>query len=154
MNADMISSMQMLASFIARISGPPTDRIKIKYCGIIEGLCSRMDSMALRREAPVRYIVVDTLLQWMSTKVCFLFYLLKSCLTYNRYQGRPRISILIWHVFERWSSCWIVCNFVQSMLPILETTYITFHDFLINIRQRCLQALKLVSLLKRSVPSF
>ena len=74
MTPDMISSMQMLATFINRISGPHTDRIKIKYCGIIESFCSRMDSMSLRRESPCRYVVLDILLQWMSARVCFLFF--------------------------------------------------------------------------------
>ena len=63
------------------------------------------------------------------------------------------MTIFIWRVFERSSSCWIVYNFVHSMLPILEmTSYIMFHDFSINIRQRCLQPLKPVRV-KRSVPS-
>jgi hypothetical protein len=152
MNIDIISSMQMLATCITRISGPSTDRIKIKYCGICESVCSRVDSFTLRKESPARYIILDILLQWMSAKVCFLFLPLKSRLTYNRYQGRPRITILTWHVFERSSSCWIVCNFVHSMLPLEMTSYITFHDFSINIQQRCLQALKHVSL-KWSVSS-
>ena len=153
MNVDMISSMQMLATCITRISGPSTDRIKIKYCGVCESVCSRMDSLTLRKESPARYIILDILLQWMSPRVRFLFLPLKCRLRYNRYQRCPRITILMWHVFERSSSCWIVCNFIHSMLPILETTsYITFLDFSINIRQRCLQALKPVSL-KWSVPS-
>ena len=71
MNVDMISSMQMLASCITRISGPFTDRIKIKYCGICESVCSRMDSLKIRKESPARYIILDILLQWMSERVCF-----------------------------------------------------------------------------------
>ena len=147
MNVDMISSMQMLATCITRISDPSTDRIKIKYCGICESVCSRMDSFTLRKESPARYIIIDILLQWMSARVCFPIFTFEIPLTYNRRQGRPRITILIWHVFERSSSCWIVCNFVHSILPILEMmSYITFHDFSINIRRRCFHALKPVSL--------
>ena len=36
MNVDMSSLMQTLATFIARLSGPSTHRIKIKYCGHCE----------------------------------------------------------------------------------------------------------------------
>jgi hypothetical protein len=81
MNVDMISSMEMLANCITRISGPSTERIKIKYCGICESVCSRMDSLTLRKESPARYIILDILLQWMSARVCFFlnfFYLLIS----------------------------------------------------------------------------
>ena len=77
-NVDMISSMQMLAACITRISGPSTDRIKIKYCGICESVCSRMDSLTLRKESPARYIILDILLQWMSARVCFLFFFFLS----------------------------------------------------------------------------
>ena len=76
MNVDMISSMQMLATCITRIYGPSTDRIKIKYCGVCESVCSRMDSLTLRKESPARNIVLDILLQWMSTRVSCLFFTL------------------------------------------------------------------------------
>ena len=72
MNVDMISSMQMLATCITRISDPTTDRIKIKYCGICESVCSRIDSLTIRKESSARYIILDILLQWMSESVCFL----------------------------------------------------------------------------------
>jgi hypothetical protein len=72
MNVDMISSMQMLATCISRIPGPSSDRIKIKYCGICESICSRIDSFTVRKESPARFIVLDILLQWMSARVCFL----------------------------------------------------------------------------------
>lgn len=75
MNVDMISSMQMLATCITRISvDPSTDRIKIKYCGICESVCNRTDSLTLRKESSARYIILDNLLQWMSARVCFLFF--------------------------------------------------------------------------------
>ena len=77
MNVDMISSMQMLATCITRISSPSTDRIKIKYCGICESVCSRMDSLTIRKESPARYMILDILLQWMSESVCFLAFTLK-----------------------------------------------------------------------------
>ena len=76
MNVDMISSMQMLATCITRISvGPSTDRIKIKYCSICESVCNRMDSLTLRKESSARYIILDILLQWMSARVRFLFFI-------------------------------------------------------------------------------
>ena len=78
MNVDMISSMQMLATCITRISGPSTDRIKIKYCGICESVCSRMDSLTLRKESPARYIIIDILLQWMSPRVCYPVFAFES----------------------------------------------------------------------------
>ena len=142
MNVDMSSSMRMLATFIARFSGPSTHRIKIKYCILCESVCSRTDTLTIRKDSSARYIILDILLQWMSPRVRFLCLPLRSDLTCYRYQGYPRIlflTISIWHVFERSSNCWIVCNFVHSILPILEMMpYIIFHDFSINIRQRYL----------------
>ena len=145
MNVDMGSSMQMLATFIGRFSGPSTHRLKIKYCGLCESVCTRMDTLTIgRKNSPARFIVLDTLLQWMSPKVFFLFLPSRSCLTCFRYQGLARLrtlllTISIWHVSEQSSSCWIVYNFVRSILPTLEMMpCITFYDFLISIRQRCL----------------
>ena len=154
MNVDMGSSMQMLATCINRFSGPSTDRIKAKYCGLCESVCSRTDTLTLRKDSPARYIILDILLQWMSPRVCFLsFFTFEISPNYRRLPQILLLTILVWHVFERSSSCWIVCSFVHWMLPILETTsYIISHGFSINIRQRCLRALKSVSL-KWSVPS-
>jgi hypothetical protein len=156
MNVDMSSSMQMLATFIAPFSGPSTLRIKIKYCVLCESVCSRTDTLTIWKDNPARYIILDILLQWMSQRVRFLFLPSRSRLTCYRYQRRPRmfsLTISIWHVFERSSNCWIVCSYVHSILPIPEMMpYIMFHDFSINIRQRCLWGLKPVSL-KWSVPS-
>ena len=69
MNVDMSSSMQMLAACITRFSGTSTDRIKIKYCSLCESVCSRVDTLMLRRDSPARYIILDILLQWMSPRV-------------------------------------------------------------------------------------
>jgi hypothetical protein len=139
MSVDMSSSMQMLAAFIARFSGPSTHRIKIKYCVLCESVCSRMDTMTIRKDSPTRYIILDVLLQWMSPRVRFPFSPSILRLICCRSQGCPRILLLmisIWHVFERSSSYWIDCNSVHSILPILEMMpYIMFHDFSINIRQ-------------------
>lgn len=79
MNIDISSSMQMLAACIARFSGPSTDRIKIKYCGLCESVCSRIDTLTLRKDSSARYIILDILLQWMSPRVCLLsfFYYLR-----------------------------------------------------------------------------
>ena len=75
-----------------------------------------------------------------------------TCYRYRRHLAQiPPLTISIWHVFERLSSCWTVCNFVHKILPILGMMpYITFHDFSINIRQHCWRALKPASL--KSVP--
>ena len=81
MNIDMSSCMQMLASFIARFSGPSTHRIKIKYCALCESVCGRSDTLAIRRDAISRYTILEILLQWMSPTVYFLFLLSRSCLT-------------------------------------------------------------------------
>jgi hypothetical protein len=121
MNIDMSSSMQLLATFIARFSGPSTHRIKIKYCGLCESVCSHMGILTIRKNSPPCFIILDTLLQWMSPKVFFLFLLSRSRLTCFRYQG-PMISI--WHVSEQSSSCWIVYNFVRSILPILDMPFV------------------------------
>jgi len=72
MNVDMSSSMRMLATFIARFSGPSTHRIKIKYCILCESVCSRMDNLTIRKDSPARYIILDVLIQWMCTNVRFL----------------------------------------------------------------------------------
>jgi hypothetical protein len=69
MNVDMSSSMQMLAIFLARFSGPTSYRIKIKYCILCESVCSRMDTLTIRKDSPARYIILDILLIWMSQKV-------------------------------------------------------------------------------------
>jgi hypothetical protein len=150
MKAGMCALMQMLAVHITRFSGPSTDRIKIKYCGLCESFSDR-DTLTIRKDTSGRYVVLDIILQWMSPRVCFLHFLsLKSSPTCYRHQGLPRIlllSILIWHVFEQLSSFWIVCNFVGSILLTLEMTgCIIFCGFSINIQQRCLQALKPVNL--------
>ena len=73
MNVDMSSSMQMLATFIARFSGPSFHRIKIKYCVLCESVCSRTDTLTIRKDSPARYIILDILLQWMSPRVRFRF---------------------------------------------------------------------------------
>jgi hypothetical protein len=78
MNIDIHSSMQMLATCIARFSGPSTDRIKIKYCGLCESVCSRIDTLTLRKDSPARYIILDILLQWMSPRVCLLSFCFSS----------------------------------------------------------------------------
>jgi hypothetical protein len=138
----MSSSMQMLATFIARFSGPSIHRVKIKYCGLCESVCNRTDTLTIRKNSPARFVILDSLLQWMSPRVCFLSLLLRSHLTCYRSQRRSRILFLpisIWHVSEQSSSYWIVYNFVHSLLPTLEMMpYIVFHDFSINIQQRCL----------------
>ena len=72
MHVDMSSSMQMLATFIARFSGPSTHRIKIKYCALCESACSRTDTLTIRKDSAARYIILDNILQWMSSKVRFL----------------------------------------------------------------------------------
>jgi hypothetical protein len=141
MNVDMSSSMQMLAIFLARFSGPASYRIKIKYCILCESVCSRTDTLTIRKDSPARYIILDILLLWMSPRVRLPFIPPRYHLTCYRYRGHLTqilfLTISIWHVFERSSSCWTVCNFVHTILPILEMMpYITFHDFSINIRQR------------------
>ena len=69
MNVDMSSSMQMLAIFLARFSGPASYRFKIKYCNLCESVCSRTDTLTIRKDSPARYIILDILLLWMSPKV-------------------------------------------------------------------------------------
>jgi hypothetical protein len=69
MNVDMSSSMQMLAIFLARFSGPACYRIKIKYCILCESVCSRTDTLTIRKDSPARYIILDILLLWMSPRV-------------------------------------------------------------------------------------
>ena len=81
MNIDISSSMQILATFIARFSGPSTHRIKIKYCSLCESVCSRIDTLTIRRDSPARYIILDILLQWMSPRVRHSFFPSKSRLT-------------------------------------------------------------------------
>ena len=141
MNVDMSSCMQTLATFIARFSGPSSYRIQIKYCTLCESVCSRTDTLTIRKDSRARCIILDILLQWMSPRVRFLFSTSRSRLTYYRRQIRPQtlfLTILIWHVFELSSSCWIVYNFVL-ILPVLEMTpYIIYQEFSINTRQRCL----------------
>ena len=141
MNVDMSSSMQMLAIFLARFSGPASYHIKIKYCNLCETICSRTDTLTIRKDSPARYIILDVLLQWMSPKVRLP--LIPSEIPPNmlyrhrRHLAQILLTLSIWHVFERVSSCWTVCNFVHTIIPILEMMpYIMFHDFSINIRQR------------------
>ncbi|KAF8806096.1 hypothetical protein BYT27DRAFT_7141632 [Phlegmacium glaucopus] len=69
MSVDMSLSMEMLATFIARFSGPSTHRIKTKYCVLCESVCSRTDTLTIRKDSPTRYIILDILLQWMSPRV-------------------------------------------------------------------------------------
>ena len=69
MNVDMSSSMQMLAIFLARFSGPASYRMKIKYCILCECVCSRTDTLTIRKDSPARYVILDILLLWMSPKV-------------------------------------------------------------------------------------
>ena len=69
MNVDMSPSMQMLATFLARFSGPASYRIKIKYCILCESVCSRTDTLTIRKDSPARYIILDILLLWMSPRV-------------------------------------------------------------------------------------
>jgi hypothetical protein len=71
MNIDMSSSMQMLATFLARFSGSASHRIKIKYCVLCESVCSRTDTLTIKKDSPARYIILDILLLWMSQRVCF-----------------------------------------------------------------------------------
>ena len=69
MNVDMSPSMQMLATFLARFSGPASYRIKIKYCILCESVCNRTDTLTIRKDSPARYIILDILLLWMSPRV-------------------------------------------------------------------------------------
>jgi hypothetical protein len=129
-----------MSTFIARFSGPSTThRIKIKYCGLCESVCSHMDTLTIgRKNSPARFIILDTLLQWMSPEVFLLFLPSRSCLKHVLGTRLPRLRTLlltmsVWHVSEQSSSCWIVYNFVRSILPILEMMPgITFYDFLIK----------------------
>ena len=73
MNIDMSSSMQLLATFLARFSGPAFHRIKIKYCVLCESVCSRTDTLTIRKDSPARYIILDILLLWMLPRVGFTF---------------------------------------------------------------------------------
>ncbi|KAF8165773.1 hypothetical protein B0H34DRAFT_794124 [Crassisporium funariophilum] len=66
MNIDMSSSMQTLANFIARFSGPSSYRIKIKYCVLCESACSRTDTLTIRKDSSARYGILDIILQWMT----------------------------------------------------------------------------------------
>ena len=73
MNVDMSSSMQMLAIFLARFSGPASYHIKIRYCNLCESICNRTDTLTIRKDSPARYIILDVLLQWMSPRVRLSF---------------------------------------------------------------------------------
>jgi hypothetical protein len=78
MNVDMSSSMQMLAIFLARFSGPASYHIKVKYCNLCESICIRTDTLTIRKDSPARYIILDVLLQWMSPRVRLPFYTFRN----------------------------------------------------------------------------
>ncbi|KAF9480190.1 hypothetical protein BDN70DRAFT_931958 [Pholiota conissans] len=68
MNVDINSAMLTLCSIINRFSGTPSaNRLKIKYCNLCEVVCSRGDTLTIRKDSPVRHQILERILIWMST---------------------------------------------------------------------------------------
>ena len=67
MNVDMSSTMLTLSSFVNRFSSSSSaTRIKIKYCNLVEVVCSRTDTLMIRKDSPVRHQILERVLSWMS----------------------------------------------------------------------------------------
>ncbi|KAF8883153.1 hypothetical protein CPB84DRAFT_1817082 [Gymnopilus junonius] len=65
MNVEISSTILSLASMIARFSGASVHRIKVKFCTLCESVCSRTDTLTLRKDSPVRHEILNYVLQWM-----------------------------------------------------------------------------------------
>ena len=65
MNVDLSSIMQTLVNFLSRFTGVVAQRIKMKFCILVEGACSRTDTLTIRKDSPVRHEILDIVLGWM-----------------------------------------------------------------------------------------
>lgn len=71
MNVEIHPTMQLLLNFTSRSSGPSAHRLRLKFCGLCESLCSRTDNLTLRKDSSIRHHILDQVLGvWMvSAKV-------------------------------------------------------------------------------------
>ncbi|KAG5648701.1 hypothetical protein DXG03_000048 [Asterophora parasitica] len=65
MSIDVSSTMSTLASFMTRFTGPPSFRLKTKFCAMCESVCNRTDTLAVRKDSSARHHILDIIIGWI-----------------------------------------------------------------------------------------
>lgn len=54
---------------ISHCVGAQTFRLRLKFCGLCDSICTRTDTFILRKESPARQNIVELLMEWIEGTV-------------------------------------------------------------------------------------
>lgn len=69
MTFDISPTLMSLTNMISRCEGSQTFRLRMKFCGLCDGISMRMDTFILRKESPARQNIIELLMEWMEVTV-------------------------------------------------------------------------------------